>query len=187
MSSALPAPTLYKRLEALPETVVGEILDGRLYVQPRPAPGHQECATALASIIHAAFGDKYANPGGWRIIAEPEIHFLRRIEVNFPDIAGWRRARLPSLPATAFIEIVPDWVCEVLSPGTANTDRRIKMPIYARFGVPHFWLVDPLARTLESYALAEGAWRLTGSFADSDTVRAAPFDALAFTLDRLWD
>ncbi|MEZ5579520.1 MAG: Uma2 family endonuclease [Candidatus Competibacteraceae bacterium] len=59
-----------------------------------------------------------------------------------PDLAGWRRERMPRLPHDHRIEVVPDWVCEILSPSTAKTDRVIKMPVYARHGVPYLWLVD---------------------------------------------
>lgn len=186
MATARPQPTLYEQLEALPEFLVGELLDGALYAHPRPAPKHQRAELRLGKILDSGFGEGQDGPDGWQILTEPEIHFIRKAAVNVPDLAGWRRARMPNLPETAFIETVPDWVGEVLSPGTVDTDRRLKLPIYARFGVPYAWLVDPLARTLETYALADGAWRLTGTFADRDTVRAAPFDALAFTLDRLW-
>lgn len=187
MSSALPQPSLYAQLEALPENCVGEILDGRLYTQPRPAPPHLQAATRLGSILDATFGNKYGTRGGWRILAEPEIHFLRKIEVDVPDVAAWRLARMPRLPRTAFIEIVPDWVCEVLSPNTAGKDRSIKMPIYARFGVPFAWLIDPDARTLEAFALTDGAWTPVGRFGGTETVAAQPFDASAFPLDWLWE
>jgi len=186
MSSTLRQPNLYEQLEALPETVVGEILEGRLYVQPRPAPKHLNAATELTGILRPNFGSRGSHPGGWQILAEPEIHFLRKVEVDVPDLAGWRRERLPMLPETAFFEVRPDWVCEVLSPRTRRIDREIKMPVYARYGVPYAWLVDPDARTLEAYELDGGCWGLNGRFADDQTVTAAPFETLSFKLDRLW-
>jgi Uma2 family endonuclease len=82
--------------------------------------------------------------------------------------------------------VVPDWVCEVLSPSTESKDREIKMPIYARFGVPYAWLVDPGKRTLETCILRDGAWSETGRFADDDPVRAVPFDAVTIALSDLW-
>jgi Uncharacterized protein conserved in cyanobacteria len=119
-------------------------------------------------------------------LTEPEIHFVRDTEVAVPDLAGWRRERMPILPKDHRFEVVPDWVCEVLSPSTAQKDRALKLPLYARFGVPHAWLVDPLARTLEAFELRDGLWSLTGVFKDEDTVAAPPFAAVPFDLAVLW-
>jgi Uma2 family endonuclease len=125
-------------------------------------------------------------PGGWWFIDEPELHFIRDAEVDVPDLAGWRRERMPVLPRGHRATVVPDWVCEVLSPSTAGTDREIKMPIYAHFGVAYAWLLDPLAHTLEAYALDGGAWREIGRFAGVAEVSVAPFEAVTINLDDLW-
>jgi len=93
---------------------------------------------------------------------------------------------MPVLPRGHRATVVPDWVCEVLSPSTAGTDREIKMPIYAHFGVAYAWLLDPLAHTLEAYALDGGAWRELGRFAGATEVSVAPFEAVAINLDDLW-
>lgn len=181
-----PQPGLYDQLEALPEHLRGEIVGGRLYVHPRPAPRHLHATAALDRTIGRAYGDADGYPGGWRIYLEPEIHFLRKVEVDVPDLAGWRRERMPTLPTTAFFETVPDWVCEVLSPGTGTYDRTIKMPIYARFGVAHAWLVDPDARTLEAFALEAGGWAPFGVFRGTRTVSLPPFVETPLDLGRLW-
>jgi len=126
-----------------------------------------------------------AGPGGWWILDEPEIHLGG--DVLVPDIAGWRRERMPVLPDTAWFELAPDSVCEVLSPSTARTDRALKMPIYAREGVPHLWLVDPDARTLEVYRLLDDShWLLLATLKDDDPVSQPPFDAITFPLATLW-
>ena len=104
-----------------------------------------------------------------------------------PDLAGWRRDRLPVLPNAAFITHAPDWVCEVISPSTGLVDRSRKMRIYAREGVGHLWLVEPLARTLEVYRLdARADWVVVENFGDDDVVRAEPFDAIELALARWW-
>ena len=87
---------------------------------------------------------------------EPELHLGN--DVIVPDLAGWRRERLPTLPDDAWFSLVPDWACEVLSPSTADTDRQIKMPIYAARGLEWLWLVDPVEKTLEVYRSSEGTW-----------------------------
>jgi len=180
-----PSADLYSQLCALPDHQTGEILGGSLYVQPRPAGPHASTASSLGGELYG-FQRGRGGPGGWWIIDEPEVHFVRDIEVCVPDIAGWRRERLPKMPRGHRFEVVPDWVCEILSPGTAKKDRVVKMPIYARHGVAYLWLVDPLEHTLEAFALRDGCWTVIGLFQESDTVRVAPFDEMALDLEALW-
>jgi Uma2 family endonuclease len=187
MQSAAAQPTLYDALAALPEGITGEILDGQLQTQPRPSGRHARAESALHSKLFRSYDDGDGGPGGWWILVEPELHFIRDREVAVPDIAGSRRTRLPRLPEDQRFEAVPDWLCEVLSPSTESKDRRIKMPLYARYGVRHVWLVDPIAKTLEAYALAEGAWEAVGVYRGSEKgVRAEPFTELAIDLASLW-
>jgi Uma2 family endonuclease len=179
-------PSLYEQLEALPEGLTGEILDGQLYAQPRPSGPHGLASSSLGYDLVGPFQRGRGGPGGWWIIDEPELHLIHDAEVDLPDLAGWRRERMPLLPEGHRYTVVPDWVCEVLSPSSESRDRKVKMPIYARFGVAYAWLVDPLARTLEAYALNAGAWREIGRFAGSELVSVAPFDAVTINLDDLW-
>ncbi len=181
-----PKPTLYEQLEALPEGLTGEILDGQIYTQPRPSLPHAIASSALGGELVGPFQKGRGGPGGWWIIDEPEVHFIRDAEVDVPDLAGWRRERMPVLPRDHRITVVPDWVCEVLSPSTESKDREVKMPIYANFGVAYAWLIDPRAHTLEAYALQRGAWREIGRFAGGARVSVAPFEAVSIGLDDLW-
>ena len=103
-----------------------------------------------------------------------------------PDLAGWRRARLPVVPETAYFTLAPDWVCEALSPGTARLDRHKKLAIYAREGVPHAWLLDPVQRTLEVLRLEHQHWVIVSVHAGDEDVRAEPFEATPLLLRRLW-
>ena len=169
--------TLYDQLLALPDHMVGEIIGGELHAQPRPAGKHTLAHSGLHGEIDSPFQKGRGGPGGWWILIEPELHLIRDTEVVVPDLAGWRRERMPALPEDHRFEIVPDWVCEILSPGTARKDRALKLPLYARFSVPHAWLVDPAARTLEAFELRAGLWSLAGVFKDDDTVAAPPFAA----------
>jgi Uma2 family endonuclease len=158
---AQPAPaksTRYQQLADLPENLTGEIINGELHVQPRPAGPHAVVSSVLGMDIGNAFHRGRGGPGGWWILDEPEIHFVRDTEVLVPDLAGWRRTRMPEIPQDQRFEITPDWVCEILSPSTMQKDRVIKMPVYARYGVPHIWLVDPLAHTLEVFLLQDDRW-----------------------------
>lgn len=178
----------YEDIARLPEYLVGEILNGELYTHPRPAPKHARVESALDGVLWPPFDSGAGGPGGWWILIEPELHLGSDILV--PDLAGWRRERLPALPETAWFELPPDWVCEVLSPATARVDRAIKMPLYARHGVLHLWLIDPDLKTLEVYTLdhsqGQPHWLLLATLEREALVRQPPFSAIEFSLARLW-
>ncbi len=178
-----PRRATFADIEALPANLVGQILYGVLHVHPRPTPRHATATTELVGELRNPFGRGRGGPGGWVILIEPELHLGDHVVV--PDIAGWRRERLPTLPDTAYIETPPDWVCEVLSPSTARIDRTDKLAVYATFGVKHCWYVDPLAKTLEVFALQGDKWLLAATFKDADAVTAPPYEAHTFALDVL--
>lgn len=187
MSAVMPLqPTLYEQLVALPANLTGEIINGRLYAQPRPASPHTLAGSGLGSDLYSAYHRGRGGPGGWWILDEPEVHFIRDTEVLVPDIAGWRRERMPRLPRDHRFEVAPDWVCEILSPSTAKTDRVIKMPVYAHYAVAYLWLVDPLAHTLEAFALRDGRWSIIGLFQDEALVSVEPFQEIVLELGALW-
>lgn len=140
-------PATYEDILALPPHVNGQIVDGELFATPRPANPHAAASSTLGMDIGGAYQRGRGGPGGWWIVFEPEIHLGRNVLV--PDLAGWRRSRLPAIPPTAFFTLAPDWACEVLSPSTASFDRVKKMRVFAAEGVGHAWLVDPGVRTLE--------------------------------------
>ena len=184
MPLTLPRPATYADIEALPPHVVGEIAFGTLHTHPRPTPRHARAMSRLGAALDGPFDRGLGGPGGWFFLDEPELHLGPHILV--PDIAGWRRERLPKLPDTAYIETPPDWVCEVLSPATERFDRTDKLAIYATFGVEHCWYVDPIVRTLEVFARQGDQWLLVGTFKDADAITAPPFEAHTFALDLLW-
>lgn len=185
MSEPAARKARYEDLFDLPENMVGEILGGVVHAHPRPAPKHARAYSALGYLVGGPFDGGRDGPGGWWIIDEPELHLGE--DVLVPDIAGWRRERMPSLPDTAWFELAPDWVCEVLSPSTASTDRAVKLPLYAREGVANVWLVDPDARTLEvNERQHDSRWLLLSTLKDDADVRQPPFDAITFDLDALW-
>jgi Uma2 family endonuclease len=181
---AKPIETVYERLLATPSHLVAEIIRGALITQPRPAPRHARAASVLGMRLGGPFDLGEGGPGGWLILDEPEVHLGEHVLV--PDLAGWRRERMPLLPETAYFELAPDWVCEVLSQGTQAIDRAEKMPIYAEHGVGHVWLVDPLARILEVYRLQSGRWLRLGTWPGDSRVRAEPFDAIELLLSEIW-
>lgn len=180
-------PATYDDLLAVPDHMVAEIIEGELVTSPRPASPHARACSALGGELFGTFdgppGDP-ARPGGWWILDEPELHFAA--EVVVPDLAGWRRERMPTIPNVAAFTLAPDWVCEVVSPRTERHDRGGKMRIYARAGVAHLWLLDPLARSLETYRLDEQRWVPVGTHTGDGPIRAVPFDAVELTMRRWW-
>jgi Uma2 family endonuclease len=185
MAEAARAQTLYDAIRALPEGVTGEIINGQLYAHPRPTAIHADIALSLGAALKTSFDRRRRGRGGWRILPEPEVHFRRDREVLVPDLVGWRRERLPELPDDQRFEVVPDWVCEVLSPSTASNDREVKMPVYARYGVGHAWIVDPRARTVEAYARDGASWSHVATAAGEARIALPPFDDVA--LPPPWD
>lgn len=175
----------YEDLAAVPDHLVAEIVDGELYATPRPAPRHARASIALAAALHGPFDAGRGGPGGWTILFEPELHLHEQIVV--PDLAGWRRERMPALPGTAWFSQTPDWICEVLSPSTAAFDRAKKLRVYAEAGVHYGWMVDPLAKMLEVLRLERGRWTILATCVEAETVHAEPFDAIELDLSILWE
>jgi Uma2 family endonuclease len=128
-------------------------------------------------------------PGGWVVLTEPEL-WLGETDptslVLVPDLAGWRAARLPALPDTVGVAVVPDWVCEIASPSTRRRDRLQKMDLYAEAGVGHLWIVDPDDRFVEVWRLEHGRWTRVQRFCDDDVMRAEPFDGVEIRLGSWW-
>lgn len=175
----------YDDLKAVPPHLVAEIVYGTLVTQPRPATPHIFSATSLSEELVGPFQKgRGGGPGGWMFGEKPELHLGPHVVV--PDLAGWHRERMSHLPSTAFIELAPDWVCELLSPSTVAHDRGAKRRIYGTYAVKHLWLLDPVARLLEVLELRDGQWVFMETFVDDSTVCAPPFEAISFPLASLW-
>lgn len=174
----------YEDIANLPEHLNGEIIDGEVFVSPRPAGPHTFAASNLGYDLIGPFQRGVRGPGGWWIVDEPELHFGE--DVVIPDLAGWRQERMAVFKADAFITLAPDWLCEVLSPGTAILDRKLKLKVYGRESVRHVWLIDPLIKSLEVYRLDGASWTLVDTYSGADRIRAEPFDAIELNLSALW-
>ena len=174
----------YQDVLDAPPHMVAEIVDGTLYTQPRPGPRYCLAKSVLRICIGSPFHKGRSGPGGWWILFEPEVHLGEDILV--PDIAGWRRERMPELPTTAYFTLAPDWVCEVLSPSTRALDLGGKRAVYAREGVACLWLVDPDACSLEAFMLRGTEWVLMDTLFDDALVSLPPFEAISFNLGDLW-
>lgn len=184
MSEPARRRATYDDLEGVPEHLVGELVDGELITSPRPSPHHARAASSLGGELYGPFDRGRGGPGGWVILDEPELHLHG--DALVPDLAGWRRERMPELPASSAFELAPDWVCEVLSPSTASVDRIKKLPVYGREQVRHVWLIDPLLKTLEVLRLDGATYRIVGTWGADSVVECEPFDVIAIRLADLW-
>ncbi len=184
MTKALKKDATYADLYDVPENFVAEILGGELYASPRPAFPHAFAASALGAKIGGPFQFGINGPGGWLVLDEPELRLGD--DVLVPDLAAWRRERLPAVSTGEYPTLAPDWVCEVLSPSTAKIDRTKKLAIYARENVRYAWLVDPLQQTLEVLGLESTRWSLLATHEADARVRAEPFAAVELDLSTLW-
>lgn len=183
-------PEVVEGYRNAPAHLVAEVIDGELSLLPRPRPRHSRATLRLGAKL-APFDDPQGDdPGGWVILVEPELSLGALPDLVVPDLAGWRRERLPEEVFTddevARIDIAPDWACEVLSPSTAKTDRADKLEIYRREGVGHAWLVDPTLRLVEVFRRAAEGWLRVAVLEGDERVRAEPFEAIELELGALW-
>ena len=178
----------YQDILDAPPNMVAEIVDGRLHTQPRPIMPHAFTGSALAVMVGGPFSKGRGGPGGWWVVYEPELHFgtFPNQDIVVPDWAGWRRERMPEYPDTAYCTLAPDWVCEILSPSNRDLDTGRKSDIYAREGIPYFWLIDPRLRTLQALELQNGQWQTIATLTGDAQVAVPPFAAAPFPLNELW-
>ncbi len=184
MTDVMRQPATYEDLLKVPEHLVAEIVGGELFTSPRPAPRHADALSGLLTEVRMRFQHGEDGPGGWWILAEPELHLGE--DVLVPDIAGWRRQRMPVLPETAHIDLAPDWICEVLSPSNAAHDKFRKLPRYAVHQVEYAWIVDTAAKGVEIYQRQGSGWYQVAMHQGTTRIRAVPFEGAEINLATLW-
>jgi len=175
----------YAEILALPQDVRAELLAGEILVLPAPRPRHSKPQRSLSAFIGKPFDDDdgFGGPGGWWIFIEVDVALGP--DVVRPDLAGWKRVRLPEPDVRPMI-VTPDWVCEILSESNEAHDRVTKRRLYAEHGIQHYWIVDPAARTLEAFVLEHGRWVDAGSFDEHATARIPPFEAVELAIGRIF-
>jgi Uma2 family endonuclease len=181
---------LYKRYLALPNGVRAEIINGKLRTQARPSTAHGVVVKELLYKLRY-FENRRRGPDRWFITFEPNLWLQVANEdpdLVHPDVLGWKTetASRADLIKMVNIDVTPDWICEVLSPGNKSEDRTEKKAAYAKNGVPFLWLIDPEDQTLEGYKLENGIWLNIQNFSGPQTVSAQPFDAIGLSLRTLW-
>lgn len=177
----------YDDLLALPEGTRAEVIAGQIEMAPSPLPEHNLAASVLSDEIGLPFHRRHGRggPGGWWIFTDIDVR-LGPHDIVRPNVVGWRRERLPEPWGMRPIDVVPDWVCEILSPSNAAHDRVTKANLYAERHVPFFWLVDPIERVLETFRLVDGLWMRLASYDDTAKVRIAPFEEVELEVGLLF-
>lgn len=181
----------YEDYLALPEGVKAELIDGELYMSPQPKGRHIRFASVIGGHLTVRVGSSAGpgelGPGGWWILHEPECHLALDLRVVIPDLAGWRRERMPTPPGDDHkFKTIPDWVCEVFSPSTRSRDTMLKMPRYLTAGVRWAWLVDPAERRVEVFESIDGEWSEPLAFEGNVRARIPPFDDIELDLSLAW-
>lgn len=184
MAARVRQHATYQDLVRLPDNVVGELIDGELYSSPRPGGPHTNATSSLSYFLGPSFHFGRGGPGGWWILFEPELHLGRNVLV--PDLAGWRRERMPEIPKNHIFSVVPDWICEVTSPSSGRFDRMKKLPIYVQAEVEYAWVIDPELQMLEAFRRNGEQWMLLGTYGEEPIVRIEPFDAIEIDLTLIW-
>ncbi len=152
-----------------------EIHEGELVVVPSPLLRHQIAVVRLVTLLN----DYRLRSGGLAVTAPFDIVFDEH-DVVQPDIVFFRAERLHLLDPNSVARVAPDIAVEVLSPSTASIDRGRKMEMFARHGVPEYWIVDPVQQQVEVHAFANGAYRCAQIATAGDTVRSVLLPDLAF-------
>ena len=158
-----------------------EILEGELYMTPSPLLIHQVVLIRLALILTVYEIERQL---GLVLVAPMDV-LLSEFNIVQPDITFIHRSKVPPFTAKNLV-VVPDLVVEILSPGSIEQDRTHKKRIYARHGVPHYWIVDPEGRTFDVYVLEGSEYRLAASFAGNDSAVSPLFPDLQIPLANLW-
>jgi Uma2 family endonuclease len=184
MSARVRIPATYDDLLQVPDDLVAELIDGELHTSPRPRPEHARSSYRLGARLSVFEFGGGGGGAGWVFMHEPELHLGGDILV--PDTAGWRVERMQHTPRSAYIDLAPDWICEVLSPSNAGRDRTIKMPAYARYGVAYAWIVDVNDRTLEVFRLENRRWSTIATYQGEEPVSAEPFESLVLQPDDIY-
>ena len=175
---------VYRRL--IEEDVRVELIDGEVVVHAAPGMLHGFGTSGVGSELYQAYQRGRRGPGGWWILSEIDIELDPGAQAYRPDIAGFRQERVPRIPPERPVRLVPDFVCEVLSPSNAQWDRGAKKAGYARGGVLWYWMLDPAERRLEAHQLVSGVYTPAAIVTRETPGCLPPFDDVRFDMSELF-
>jgi Uma2 family endonuclease len=188
MSQSARREATLEDLWAIPEAErFHELIGGELVEKAAPSGEHGDAQAGVVGALRGPFhrGPGRGGPGGWWIATEVEV-LLFETDVVRPDIVGWRREHCPERPIGFPIKVRPDWICEVVSPNEARRDTVVKLRLYARAGIPHYWIVDPRDSTLTVMRWSADGYITRLRAERGEVVRAEPFEAVEIAVGTLF-
>jgi len=159
-----------------------ELDDGQVIVVPTPFPRHQRVASHVGDVL-----DEYEHATGGIVFKVPIDIVFSEYDVFQPDVVFFRKERRHLIHMMKATRVPPDLAVEVLSRSTETRDRGRKMQTFARFGVPEYWIVDPVANTLEIYVLEGSGYRLAGAYDEGQEVSSPTLPGLSFSARRIFE
>lgn len=171
----------YEDYRALPEDGNRyEVIDGRLFASPAPSPYHQTLSRRIQFLFYPL-----EQAGQGQIFNAPIDLLMQGATPVQPDLV-FLTSEQASLVTRRALEGVPELLVEILSPSTAGRDRTLKLNKYATCGVPHYWIVDPFARTVEMYRLFDHHYRLESALNEHDCIDCAHFAGVTLDMPALF-
>lgn len=160
-----------------------ELIDGEIVKRPMARSEHALIQSSIADEV--SLFKRKGGPGGWWIMTEISVRYNDH-QCPSHDLAGWRKERVPLRP-TGIINIVPDWVCEIISPRHERKDLFHNFMLLQRSKVPYYWVISPEDKTLIAYRLADDKYQVSFSVEYSgeqsiDKARIPPFEEIEIDL-----
>ena len=181
-------PATAADLARLGPDVRAEVIGGVIVEKAVPGPDHADAHGALIVQLRRPFHRRKQGslPGGWWVLASVDIALTPQ-DVCCPDIAGFRRDRVPERPRDWPVTQRPDWVCEILSPSNASNDLVKKLRVYHRTAIPYYWIVDPTNETLTVLRWTPDGYLAALTAGKTDRVRAEPFAEIELRVGALFN
>ena len=177
---------LYLRLLQADDEPYVELIDGEVVVHASPGMLHSFGASGLGSDLCQAYQRGRGGLGGRWILHEVDLELRPAEQCYRPDLAGWLRERVPSIPRERPLRVVPDFICETLSPSNASWDLGPKRAGYHRARVQWYWVLDPQHKTLTSHEWTEAGYRVVGAITDKSPGALPPFPEVQIDMAQLF-
>lgn len=174
----------YDEVRAIDDDVLRELHDGEIYEVPSPTLNHQDLIGRLYLLLMS-----WARQHGGKAYLSPVDLYVSQTECYIPDLVFYSATQMQSGEVerdSKRLRVAPTLIVEILSPSTARNDRTTKTRAYANFGVAHYWILDPVAQTLEAYELSESRYALAGAIGAGESYAPATFPDLTIVADEFF-
>ncbi len=158
-----------------------ELINGEHIMSPAPKTRHQQASINLAALLHAFV--RQHNLG--RVFATPFDVVFSDFDATEPDILFISRERAKILTEDN-ARGAPDLIVEILSPSTAEMDRKVKYALYEKYGVREYWIITPDAEIVQVFALHSGVYALLGNFSGKQEIRSEVLSGFACQAEEIF-